>query len=548
MARRNHGNSGTTVKVEKAAFIALAKKHEQFKRYAEHWRFNEKSEGVEISMDEFELDSAKTLLKAYQDLPAIAEDDIIKQEERKETLLHLSTWIKVLEDPKGARVAKLRPLERAIIEFLKVDAKRMWLFQKREDGSMQPYLVTGVRYYPLEISDRTRIPAHVTIYTSNWSQGRSSGGSTTYHLEDLKGGRTVEELLLGRNLYKETDALLANYDKGEAQFLDWRQQMGEQYVGDGEFEAQGSNRWSSDIIKVKGIRFIINDRCDEIKADADSSLFKDEEVTPRIPLEFYIWCFNLNSYDNGWIHMRHLKPYQYRPELRNKLILPAEHGDLIDALTADMNVLMEDIVSGKSGGTAILCQGRAGTGKTLTAEVYAECIKRPLYRVHSGQLGTDADSVEKALKVALDNAKRWRAVLLIDEADVFVSVRGGDLDKNAVIGVFLRVLEYYDGLLFMTTNRVDDIDEAILSRCIAVIKYDIPGVEERERIWLTLGGVYGMDLIKDKKMAKQLAENFPKASGRDIKGLIKLVTKYARQRNKKVEIDDFKRMAAFRGL
>ena len=38
---------------------------------------------------------------------------------------------------------------------------------------------------------------------------------------------------------------------------------------------------------------------------------------------------------------------------------------------------------------------------------------------------------------------------------------------NAVVGVFLRVLEYFNGLLFLTTNRIDDIDEAIVSRCIA---------------------------------------------------------------------------------
>jgi AAA+ superfamily predicted ATPase len=246
--------------------------------------------------------------------------------------------------------------------------------------------------------------------------------------------------------------------------------------------------------------------------------------------------------------MEDIKPYVYKPELREKLILSGDHTDLIDALTADMDVLMEDVISGKSGGTTILCQGKAGTGKTLTAEIYAEVIKRPLYRVHSGQLGTNAGTVEEALKKALENASRWRAVLLIDEADVFISQRGDDLEKNAVIGVFLRVLEYYSGLLFLTTNRSDTIDEAILSRCIAQIKYDVPGEEERVKLWLVLGDVYGLPLVKDKAMATKLAKEFPTATGRDIKGLIKLVTKYARQRNKKASIEDFKRMAAFKGL
>ncbi len=63
-------------------------------------------------------------------------------------------------------------------------------------------------------------------------------------------------------------------------------------------------------------------------------------------------------------------PYRYQPELKHKLVLPPEQTDLIDILTAEMDVLMDDIVAGKSGGTTVLCAGPPGVGKTLTAEVY----------------------------------------------------------------------------------------------------------------------------------------------------------------------------------
>lgn len=212
-----------------------------------------------------------------------------------------------------------------------------------------------------------------------------------------------------------------------------------------------------------------------------------------------------------------------------------------------MDVLQEDIVVGKSGGTAILCFGPAGVGKTLTAEIFSEVIKRPLYRVHSGQLGTDAESVEAELNEALHNATRWRAVLLIDEADVFVRKRGSDLEMNAVVGVFLRTLEYYKGLLFMTTNLPDEIDDAILSRCIAQIKYMKPDEPERLRLWKTLGSVYGCAFTQDEKNAKKLAAKF-ECTGRDIKGLIRLVMKYAHQRGKQIEFEDFTRLASFKGL
>ena len=65
---------------------------------------------------------------------------------------------------------------------------------------------------------------------------------------------------------------------------------------------------------------------------------------------------------------------------------------------------------------------------------------------------------------------------------------------NAVVGVFLRVLEYFNGLLFLTTNRIDDIDEAIVSRCIALIRYQAPDEAARARIWRVMAGQFGLAL------------------------------------------------------
>lgn len=65
----------------------------------------------------------------------------------------------------------------------------------------------------------------------------------------------------------------------------------------------------------------------------------------------------------------------------------------------------------------------------------------------------------------MDLSATWRAVLLIDEADVFLERRSPhDINGNAIVGVFLRVLEYCTGILFLTSNRVTTIDEAFRSR------------------------------------------------------------------------------------
>ena len=207
---------------------------------------------------------------------------------------------------------------------------------------------------------------------------------------------------------------------------------------------------------------------------------------------------------------------------------------------------MDDIVEGKSGGTTVLCAGPAGVGKTLTAEVYSEIIKRPLYRVHSGQLGLNVNEMEKALKDVLTRAQRWGAVMLIDEADVYIQRRDNNIAMNAVVGVFLRVLEYFNGLLFLTTNRVDDIDEAIVSRCIALIKYYPPDREARRQIWQVM--IQQFDIAIEPTLVEQLIDIFPDATGRDIKGLAKLVAKYCQHKKVLPTLDVFKRCSIFRGM
>lgn len=136
--------------------------------------------------------------------------------------------------------------------------------------------------------------------------------------------------------------------------------------------------------------------------------------------------------------------------------------------------------------------------------------------------------------------------MLIDEADVYIKRRDNNIAMNAVVGVFLRVLEYFNSLLFLTTNRVDDIDEAIVSRCIALIKYYPPDSEARRRIWQVMIEQFALDV--DAYLINQLVETFPEATGRDIKGLAKLVAKFCQHKKVAPTLDVFKRCSIFRGM
>jgi hypothetical protein len=216
-----------------------------------------------------------------------------------------------------------------------------------------------------------------------------------------------------------------------------------------------------------------------------------EEFT-AVPVHPYILLFNLNLDIQCWMHVNNIEVYKYDKTVADKLVLPPAHRDLIDILVTDMDVFLDDIVKGKSGGTPVLCFGPPGLGKTLTAEVYSEIAERPLYKVHSGQLGTTAESVEENLTKILKRSERWGAILLLDEADVYVAKRGNDLERNAVVAAFLRTLEYFNGLMFLTTNRIDDIDDAIVSRMVAMFRYDYPDAEMARKLWTVIGAQFNM--------------------------------------------------------
>lgn len=143
-----------------------------------------------------------------------------------------------------------------------------------------------------------------------------------------------------------------------------------------------------------------------------------------------------------------------------------------------------DIIHRKGNGLIILLHGGPGTGKTFTAESVAEIARKPLYCVTCGDIGTNPEQAEKYLESVLYLGKTWGCVVLIDEAEVFLEQRSTDtLDRNALVSVFLRVLEYYEGIMILTTNRVGTFDEAFKSRILLSLHYEALRKPQRKKIW-----------------------------------------------------------------
>ncbi|KAI3393464.1 hypothetical protein diail_4228 [Diaporthe ilicicola] len=180
----------------------------------------------------------------------------------------------------------------------------------------------------------------------------------------------------------------------------------------------------------------------------------------------------------------------------------------------------DDIVKGKGKGLVCVLHGPPGVGKTLTAECVAEYVQRPLFMVSSGDLGVTSEQLDVQLTEIMDMTSTWRAVLLIDEADVFLEQRAlHDLHRNAMVSVFLRVLEYYAGILFLTTNRVSTFDDAFKSRIHIPIRYTDLDVTSRLKIWRNFCKKVPGGVEISEKEYETLAEH--ELNGRQIKNVIK---------------------------
>ena len=143
-----------------------------------------------------------------------------------------------------------------------------------------------------------------------------------------------------------------------------------------------------------------------------------------------------------------------------------------------------DVISGKGGGCIFLLHGSPGVGKTLTAEVVCEYLEIPLYMITVGELGTTALDLEINLQKILELAGNWGCGILLDEADIFLEKRSKkDIKRNAMVGIFLRLLEYYHGVLFLTTNRLTCIDDAYSSRISVALNYHDLDQITRYSIW-----------------------------------------------------------------
>ncbi|CAG8784206.1 1441_t:CDS:2, partial [Gigaspora rosea] len=262
----------------------------------------------------------------------------------------------------------------------------------------------------------------------------------------------------------------------------------------------------------------------------DENKFKEKNhiLAPAI---VYGFSFTLKEW--GCFDVSGIKDIHFNPDVLKSLVMPPEQKDLLEGLVKEYkNEVVsssEEVVNPSE--KKELYERLVKEYKNGKAEAVAEFLRCPLWIISVHELGTEPDDVEKKLVKILYIGHEWRAVLLLDEADIYLEKRCSiDLKRNVMVSIFLRHLEYHQGILFLTTNRITNFDPAICSRVNMFFHYPKFNREKRKEVWTR---------FLNKTQMKLNAEDFIdfELNGREIRNVLHAANLLAKNQNIELTAD-----------
>ena len=549
---------------------------------------------VRESLSQKNYDKSQSI---YLDLSEVKKEDcelleklLVDKKYNGKTISTLNNWIKNLSNPKDAIITSLPQLEKTLISIFK-NSKYKWVLKMNPDGMVVPCAVIAIKYRARSRDDDAYVNlalAYIsTEATSRWDNDAEikkdkQSKSINFYKNDIttitedefnqytssnknnddddddeeakkpkpkvktankKDSFLLSKILANNNIMLMDDDYFEVYQKDLEKANSVSKQIGKVYTCETKGYVisdtkNGIRSWKDLNEENKSNKLVV----DNLKTSSLTyTVSTDSLGTVEIPEHPYILTYDITSFRYAIVHVNNILPYVYNSEIIDKLVISQQRKKILSSLIGSKNNF-EDLISGKSGGIVILSTGESGLGKTLTAEVYSEVMKKPLYCVQSSQLGISVADIENNLNKILYRAEKWDAVLLIDEADSYIYKRGNDILQNCIVGTFLRLMEYYNGILFLTSNRPDTIDDAIISRVTLHIKYDLPTFEETVQLWNILSENFGMTI--ETPTIEKLWEKYKPFSGRDIRNTLKDISKCF-PKTKQVEFDMIQELEDF---
>jgi len=139
----------------------------------------------------------------------------------------------------------------------------------------------------------------------------------------------------------------------------------------------------------------------------------------------------------------------------------------------------------------LLFYGPPGTGKTEFARKVAEYLdKELLLKRASDLISPYVGETEHNIALIFEEARREKAVLLLDEADTFLLSR-----KDAkyswevsMVNELLTQMENFEGVFICATNFVEVLDEAVMRRFDLKVKFDYLDEAQKVKLFASLFG------------------------------------------------------------
>ena len=177
--------------------------------------------------------------------------------------------------------------------------------------------------------------------------------------------------------------------------------------------------------------------------------------------------------------------------------------------------------------------GPPGTGKTMAAHAIAKQLGRKILIVNYADVESKyVGETPKNLRKVFDAGKATNSILFFDEADAILSKRvtnmtqAVDVSVNQTRSVMLMLMNEYQDFIIFATNFIENFDPAFMRRISMHVKFELPDVDCRRRLWK----MYIPEKFSDSINVDMLAEKYDGISGSDISNaMLNAAFKAARQ-------------------